>query len=88
VDSNTAAIGATVRVRAGDSQWMRHVSGGNGQGDQDSASLHFGLGEDTVIDAIEVDFPGGETVLYAGPLDADQRVWLYEDGSISEGWAP
>jgi hypothetical protein len=88
VDSNMAAIGATVRVHSGDSQWTRHVSGGNGQGCQDSASLHFGLGETTEIESIVVDFPGGGTVNYEGPFDADQRLWVYEDGSLVEGWAP
>jgi len=31
-------------------------------------------------------FPGGETVEYDGPFDADQRVWVYEDGTALTGW--
>ncbi len=81
VDSNWAALGATVRVTAGSDTWMRHVQGGNAQGCQDPQTQHFGLGAATTIDGIEIDFPGGGTVIYAGPFDADQRLRLFEDGS-------
>ncbi len=88
VDSNRWAIGATVRVQSGDDLFIRHVSGGSGQGDQDSATLHFGLGAITEVDSIEVDFPGGGTVHFEGPFDADQRLWLFEDESTDTGWTP
>jgi len=87
IDSNWGAYGATVRVISGDDTWIRHVTGGTGQGDQDSAYLHYGLGDVAEIDTIEVDFPGGGTVIYEGPWDADQRIWVLEDGSVATGWA-
>lgn len=86
IDSNWAALGATVRLTAGDQTWLRYVAGGGGQGNQDSMYLHFGLGDATQIDRIEVDFPGGGTVVYTGPWDADQRLWLSEEGSVAAGW--
>ena len=46
------------------------------------------VGEVAVVDSVVVHFPGGETVTYEGPMDADQRLWLYEDGTVVEGWAP
>ena len=89
VDSNYAAIGATVRVTASDgATYLRYVPGGTGQGCQDSLTLHFGLAEAETVDGVEIDFPGGGTVSYAGPFDADQRLWLYEDGTAAEGWTP
>lgn len=88
VDSNRWAIGATVRVQTAESLVIRHVSGGSGQGDQDSATLHFGLGSASEASTIEVDFPGGGTVQYEGPFDLDQRIWLFEDGTTHTGWAP
>ncbi|HJN77685.1 MAG TPA: CRTAC1 family protein [Myxococcota bacterium] len=86
VDSNWGAYGATVRVGSGDTTVVRHVTGGTGQGDQDSAYLHFGLGELDTVDVISVDFPGGGTVEYTGPWDADQRIWVFEDGTTATGW--
>ena len=88
VNSNRAAIGATIRIYSGAEVWPRFVSGGNAQGGQDSPTAHVGLGELESVDKIEVDFPGGGTVTYVGPFAADQRVWVYEDGTHTVGWAP
>ncbi len=84
--SNYAAIGATVRVHVGGKEVIRHVQGGTGKGGQDSMTLHFGLGNATSVDSIDVVFPGGKTVSFAGPFAADQRLWLMEDGSKSSGF--
>jgi len=86
VSSNRAAIGATVRLDVNGQTFVRHVQGGSGQGCQDSQTLHFGLGFSEQVDAIEVDFPGGETVQYTGPFDAAQKIWLYESGTVAFGW--
>ena len=83
---NRAAIGATVRLKGGDRTFVRHVSGGNGQGGQDSAVLHFGLGDTASIETIEVDFPGKGTVTVKGPWKAGRRLWVDEDGKVTEGW--
>ncbi len=89
LDSNWGAYGATVRVTDSDGQTrMRYVQGGTGQGGQDSATLHFGLADAGQVESIEIDFPGGGTVTYSGPFDVNQRLWLYEDGTVVEGWAP
>ena len=88
VSSNRAAIGATVAVTAGGVTRLRFVNGGTGQGCQDSLFLHYGLGSATSVSSIDVTFPGVTTVAYAGPFDADQRLWLMEDGSVHTGWAP
>ncbi len=88
VTANRAALGATVKVTTGTTTRIRHVQGGSGKGGQDSLYLHFGLGDATSIDQIEVVFPGGNTVLYPGPINADQRVWLFEDSTTAQpGWA-
>jgi hypothetical protein len=85
--SNHAAIGATLRAYVGDTVFLRHVSGGNGQGGQDSQILHIGLGDTVEVDRVEVDFPGGGTVEFTGPFAADQHLWLFEDGTATAGWA-
>lgn len=86
VASNRMAIGATVFVTAGATTRMRHVQGGSGKGGQDSAYLHFGLGNETSVSEIRVVYPGGFEVTYTGPFAADQRVWVYEDGTTALGW--
>lgn len=86
--TNRAGLGATVRVTAGGKTYVRHVNGGTGQGDQDSLTLHFGLGKVDSIDSIDVRFIGGGVVNFKGPIAVDQRVWLYESGKITKGWKP
>jgi len=88
VKSNRAALGATIRLKIGEATRVGYVSGGNGQGGQDSPNVHFGLGETDSVDSIEVDFPGGGTITYAGPFAVDQRIWLFEDGATHIGWTP
>ena len=88
VRSNRAAIGATIRVTAGETRLLRVVSGGNGHGCQEAQTVHLGLGEHAVVDEIVVDFPGGDQVTYSGPLEADQRLWLFEDGVVAHGFTP
>lgn len=85
---NRAGLGATVRVLAGGIERTRFVTGGSGQGNQDSAFLHFGIGEATAIDRVEVTWPGGTTTTVDGPIDAGQRVWIQPDGAHHLGWAP
>ena len=40
------------------------------------------------VDEIEVSYPGGDSVIYPGPIAVDQRVWVYEDGALEEGFSP
>lgn len=86
VASNRAAIGATAWVEAGGRRYMGFVSGGNGVGNQDAQTLLFGLGAATEIDAVEVWYPGGGTVRYAG-IGVDQGWRLYESGAVVAGLA-
>jgi len=86
VDANWNALGSTVRVAAGGTTRIRHVQGGSGKGGQDSQYLHFGLSDATEVSDIEVVFPGGKTVSFPGPFEADQRIWVFEDGSTHLGW--
>jgi hypothetical protein len=86
--SNRAGLGAVVRVEAGGKVWVRYVSGGNGQGSQDSATLHFGLGPVSQVDRVRVRFAGGGEQTFEGPIAAGQRLWLYESGKLKQGWTP
>ena len=87
VGTNTSAIGAVVEVRANGRNQLRAVSGGSGTTSQDSLVQHFGLGDATEAERITVRFPYGESVTIQN-VAADQRVWVYSDGTAEVGWAP
>ncbi|MBN1944032.1 MAG: CRTAC1 family protein [Bradymonadales bacterium] len=88
ITANYAGIGAQVEVEAGGLTRLGHVNGGTGTGCQDSLFLVFGLGDNTQVDEVRVTYPGGSSVTVAGPIAADQRLWIWEDGTVGTGWAP
>ena len=58
VTANRQAIGAKVRVTSGCLTQLREISGGKGTfGAADPAYAHFGLGKETVVDTIEIEWP-------------------------------
>jgi hypothetical protein len=63
---NRAAVGAQVRLRAGDRTWLQFVNGGNGFAGQSSARLHFGLGPSAAIGRVEVRWPSGAKQVFEG----------------------
>ncbi len=85
---NRMGLGATVRVEAGGVRHTRVVSGGNGQGGQDSAVIHVGLGTAEVVDRIAVRCPGQAEVVVEGPLAVGERWWVGSDGRVEAGWSP
>lgn len=84
VASNRAGIGAIAWVVAGGKTYMRTVQGGSGTGNQDSQTLHFGLGDATTIDGVTVWWPGGDTVDYTG-VAVDGGWRLTESGTATAG---
>lgn len=58
---NTDAIGAIVRVRSGGVTRMRLVQSGTGYLSQDDMRQHFGLGNATRVDSIDVRWPDDTT---------------------------
>lgn len=84
---NAAGIGAVVTVTVGGVPHLGHTSGGSGTGCQDTAFLVFGLGAAASADSIEVLYPGGAVVTVAGPVAANQRVWIRADGTVTYGFA-
>lgn len=83
--SNRSAIGAIVRCKAivnGNPVWqMREVSAQSGYCGQNSLVVHFGLGDATFIDSLEVTWPSGtvQTFLNIGP---DRLYSLVENGIL------
>ena len=59
VTVNRSAIGAVVRVTAGDLVVTRQVESGTGQGNMNELTLHFGLGSHDGAVGVEVHWPDG-----------------------------
>jgi tetratricopeptide (TPR) repeat protein len=61
--SNRDGVGAQVTLRAGDRVWYQELKGGEGFGATNPMLLHFGLGDATRLDKVEVRWPGGKSSL-------------------------
>ena len=79
--SNRDAIGARVKVKAGSRTWIREVDGGNGYASQSLARLHFGLGDTTKVDSVEIRWPSGDTSHVSVPLN--QLSYIQEGVGIT-----
>jgi hypothetical protein len=78
---NTTAIGARVKVVAGSLSQLREVCGGMGCGAQNMIPVHFGLGEYTSIDLLEVRWP-------CGHVDQEENIPADQWITRVEGWIP
>jgi hypothetical protein len=58
--SNRDAIGAEVRLHAGERSQLRLQSGGIDSFDQHARPLHFGLGDQALVQRIDISWPSGE----------------------------
>jgi hypothetical protein len=78
VKSNRDGIGAVVRVEsAGGRQWNM-VRSGSSYASQSDLALTFGLGKDTTVTAIEVEWPSGQKDRIAGT--AANQFLVIEEG--------
>lgn len=77
--SNRDAVGTRVRAVAGGMAQVRIQTGGVADISQNTMDVHFGLGSATVIDTLELYWPGGSTDRYFD-VPADEIYTLYEPG--------
>lgn len=74
-DSNRHGIGATVRIISGATRQSRHITRTRSYLSQFAASAHFGLGQASTIDKVEVIWPNGDTSIFSD-LAVNKRVTL------------
>jgi hypothetical protein len=67
------ALGAEIVVRAGDKQWIRRVQTDGSYQSASSPLVHFGLGERTKVNAIEILWPDGKREGFDG-VAADRKI--------------
>ncbi|HSL23201.1 MAG TPA: CRTAC1 family protein [Vicinamibacterales bacterium] len=75
--SNRSAIGARVTLRTAGATQIEEVRGGGSYYSQNDLRVHFGLGDASSIDRVEVRWPSGSTETWTG-LAADRIVTLKE----------
>ncbi len=75
--SNRGAVGARVRVVAGDLVQVDEVHSGRGYQSHFGSRLQFGLGSRAAVDRVEVRWPGGGNEVFR-EVDVDRLVHLKE----------
>jgi enediyne biosynthesis protein E4 len=87
--SNRDAIGARVRLTAGGKTMTRQVEAGSGYASQMMMPLHFGLGNATSVDGVEIRWPSGEVQYLEGTqltaMMKDKRQIRIEEGGVLLG---
>jgi len=79
--NNTAGLGATVRVTAGDAEYVRVVDGGSGLASQLEADLVFGLGQLQGTATITVTWPSGRCQTLTG-VPINQYTTVVDDSPV------
>jgi enediyne biosynthesis protein E4 len=79
--SNRSAIGARVRCTTGSTRQTQEVRGGGSYASQNDLRVHFGLGESTRVDRLEVRWPGGLEEEFRD-LTADRVIRIEEGRGI------
>jgi hypothetical protein len=88
--SNTAAIGAKVRIKSnisGNAIWqLNEISGQTGAKSQNSLVAEFGLGDATTIDSLMVEWPSGIVQILTG-VAVDQFLTIIEESAQTTDFA-
>ena len=80
---NPDAVGARIRLKAGDRIQLREINAGASYLSFNSLTAEFGLAQETTVDWIEVIWLGGDTERFTG-IGVNQRVALTEGSGIQQ----
>ena len=76
--SNRSAIGASVTLHSAKRKWVDEVRSGSSYNSSSDLRLHFGLGAETALTALQVRWPNGETETFPPP--AVDRIFDVVEG--------
>jgi uncharacterized repeat protein (TIGR01451 family) len=85
-NSNVSAIGARVRVKSNSIWQTREVNSQSGFGGQNSLNLHYGLGDNSIIDSLEIKWPSGYIQYQTGDTSNQYLVILEDEASLVSGF--
>ena len=80
--SNRQGIGAIVKLYNSDGAQMRQHKAGTSYSIQNTANQHFGLGQNTAIDSIVINWPSGIVDVYTD-INADSHLLAIEGNCIN-----
>jgi hypothetical protein len=75
--SNRLGIGARAKAVAGNLVQWRDLGGGKFAGSSNAPFIHFGLGENTIVDSMYICWPSGNVSIFTD-IPADQRIYITE----------
>ncbi|WP_290797520.1 VCBS repeat-containing protein [Flavihumibacter sp. UBA7668] len=84
---NSLAYGAKIRVDAGSRQFFLHLTASRGFQSASSSWLHVGLGNDSVINQLMIDWPNGKSELFKGPYSSGRLSLSIRSGRASNNSA-
>jgi ASPIC and UnbV/FG-GAP-like repeat/Ig-like domain CHU_C associated/Secretion system C-terminal sorting domain len=79
VQSNRNGVGAKIYLYSALGTQVREVRSGESYGIMNSMQIHFGMGQETPIDSVVVNWPSGARDVLTQPA-TDQYITLYEGG--------
>jgi hypothetical protein len=85
--SNRSAIGARVTLIGGKRKWVDEVRSGSSYDSSSDLRLHFGLGSETKLKAVQVRWPNGENEEFPPPA-VDRIVDLVEGSASAKSGSP
>jgi hypothetical protein len=81
--SNRDGIGVRIKVVVSGHSQIREVKSGGSYPSHSDMRLHFGLGQSTVVDLVEIHWPSGLTEHFKG-INADQFFRVEEGKGLSQ----
>ncbi|MEM6642365.1 MAG: FG-GAP-like repeat-containing protein, partial [Bacteroidota bacterium] len=76
-DSNNSGLDSRIRIKHGGDWYLKQVASVNGLWSANELTAHFGLGSNTVVDSLEVNWPSG-VVTYLTNVAANQTIQVFE----------
>ena len=83
IQSNLDGIGVRIKVVTLEHSQIREVKSGGSYPSHSDMRLHFGLGQSTVVDLVEIRWPSGLTEHFKG-INADQFLRVVEGKGLSQ----
>jgi len=81
VQSNRDAYGSHVTIWLDGRPTLAEVDGGSSHASKSSSIVHFGVGETSIVDSVNIVFPSGVTITRTN-LTVDQRYDILEDVTV------
>jgi hypothetical protein len=85
--ANRDGIGAVIRVESASGKQWSHVRSGSSYCSQSDLALTFGLGRDTAVTALEIEWPGGARQRLTN-VPVNQGIIVEEGKGIVSQWRP